>query len=197
MFTDYLKHDQKILDLGCGNGRLLLYLKNIKKKGKPLKFTYQGIDSSKELIKLAREIHQGYEFSYGDQLMIPAPSNQYDIIFNIRAFHHIPSKKLRIEALKEMKRVLKNDGLLIITVWNLWQFKYLKNIIAAIFRSIISLGGYDYNDIFIMWGKKHKRYYHAFTLRELRNLAKRSGFEVLKDDKLNHDFHIILKKCEK
>ncbi len=194
-FDIYLKQDQNILDLGCGNGRLLLHLEKTKINGSHLKFYYQGIDSGKELINLAQSRHPHHKFTYGDQLTIPVRDDKFDIIFNIRSFHHIPSKKLRIDALKEMQRVIKKDGILIITVWNLWQWKYLKNIIIALIRSILTLGAYEYNDTFIKWGKKHKRYYHAFTLRELKQLAKKTPLKIIKSGKLNHDFQIILKKC--
>lgn len=195
-FREYLKQKQTILDLGCGNGRLLLFLQKTKINGIPLEFKYQGIDSSKELVNLAQNKFPDQKFAYGDQLLIPTKDDRFDIIFNIRAFHHIPSKKLRLEALKEMQRVLKNNGTIIITVWNLWQFKYFKNILKAFARWIITLGAYDYNDTFIKWGKKHKRYYHAFTMRELRNLAKAAGMKIIKDGKLNHDYQIILKNCK-
>lgn len=195
-FKTYLKQTQRILDLGCGNGRLLLFLQNVKIAGKQFKFTYQGIDTSKKLIKLAKNKFPQHKFSYGNQLLIPVEDHKFDIIFNIRSFHHIPSKKLRKEALKEMQRVSQKNGIIVITVWNLWQFKYVKNIIQAVARSIITLGAYDYNDTFIKWGRKHKRYYHAFTLKELRKLAKYAGLEIIKDGKLNHDYQLILKNCK-
>ena len=57
-----------------------------------------------------------------------------------------------------MKRILKDKGILIISVWNLWQKKYWKELLLGFLRSIITLGTYDNNDTFIAWGKKEKRY---------------------------------------
>ena len=47
-FEKYVKPGQKVLDWGCGNGRLLLMLRE---KG----IKYFGLDQSDELIKIAKE----------------------------------------------------------------------------------------------------------------------------------------------
>jgi hypothetical protein len=103
-----------------------------------------------------------------------------------------------------MHRVLKNNGTVIITVWNLWQKNYRKYIFQGILRFIYSLGGYAVNDTFIPWGKKAKRYYHAFTPSELNKIAVAAGFEIedlfyVKDGlrvpfKESHDIVMVAKK---
>lgn len=203
IFKNYLKPEQKIVDLGCGNGRLITFLEKEK-----IKFNYTGIDNSEVILKEAQKSYPGYHFTLGDQLNIPLPDGHADILFNIRAFHHIPSKKLQLKALQEMKRVLKDDGILVVTVWNLWNKKQSKHLIKAILRSIFTLGQYHYNDTFIPWGKqKEARYYHAFTSKELKKLFHQVGlqiveshgdkvFSVEKNDK-NRDIAIIAKKITK
>lgn len=191
--SKYLNPEMKILDLGCGNGRLLAFLEKITDI-KTLREKYIGMDTSKNLLTLAGRLHPGYKFSQGDQLNIPTPENNFDIIFNIRAFHHIPSSILRRRALDEMKKKLKKDGILIISVWNLWQKKYIKTLLYAFFRFIFTLGAYDYNDTLIPWGKKARRYYHAFTLRELKKYITAAGFRIIEAAGLNHDFVIIARK---
>lgn len=185
IYDKYIKKTDFIVDLGCGNGRLLLSI--------PRKTTYIGIDNNNKLLELAKKKHPQNEFINGNQLKIPVKDKTADVLINIRSFHHIPSKKLRETALSEMKRVLKKDGILIISVWDLWQPKYAKELILAVLRSLITLGSYDYNDAFIKWGKKVKRYYHAFRYKELYNLIGRAGFTVLESHKKFHDFIIIAK----
>ena len=187
IYVKYIKKTDFIVDLGCGNGRLLLSM--------PEKVKYLGIDNNDKLLELAKKTHPKNEFIVGNQLKIPVEDKTADVLMNIRSFHHIPSKKLREIALGEMKRVLKKDGILIISVWNLWQFKYAKELILAVLRSIITLGTYDYNDAFIAWGKKVKRYYHAFRVKELLKLIERSGFTVIESHKKFHDFIIIAKNA--
>lgn len=188
-FAPHLKGGGKIIDLGCGNGRFAAF---IDLKG--LKNSYLGIDNSTKLIEIARKKHPKHHFIEGNQLNIPVENSSTDVIVNIRAFHHLPSKKTRVQALSEMRRVLKKDGILIISVWNLWQTKYWKQILAAMGRTIFTLGSYDFNDTFIPWKKKEKRYYHAFTKRELHQLVLKSNYTILDLFEVGKDFIIIAQK---
>lgn len=192
-FTKYLFEGSTIVDLGCGNGRLVPYLQSISNKWSK-KFNYTGIDNNEDFIKISKGRYPNHKFILGDQLNIPLKDNSVDTIMNIRAFHHIPSKKLRKKGMEEMNRILKKNGVIIISVWNLWQKKYIKHLIIGLLRCIITLGRYDYNDFFIPWGKSEKRYYHAFTKRELTKLISKSGFEQLEFHNKYHDLIIIAQK---
>ncbi|HMR01064.1 MAG TPA: methyltransferase domain-containing protein [Candidatus Gracilibacteria bacterium] len=188
-FLPYLQKAKNILDLGCGNGRFVRFLEQEK-----LKAHYIGMDNAKEFIEICQKEFPRHTFKEGDQLNIPLSDETQDLILNIRAFHHLPSKKHRINALKEMHRVLNNKGILIISVWNLWQLKYWKQLVTAIIRSIISFGSYAYNDTFIPWQKHHKRYYHAFTQKELKKILEQGDFNILQQYKVGKDFIIIAQK---
>ncbi len=161
-FLEYVVNDVKILDIGCGNGRVyeLLKEKNI---------DYLGVDNSSGLIEKARSNHPEAQFEMGDMVDLDLPNNNFDIIFSIASFHHIPGKKLRKKAVNEMHRVLKKDGILILTSWNLFQWKYFKCFIKSILSCIVHFGfKYAWNDLWIKWGNKPiKRYYHAFLPLEL------------------------------
>ncbi len=179
-FDPYIRNNPCILDLGCGNGRLLKYIESLDKKDTG-DIIFKGIDNNNNLIDKATKAfsHIRYaNFKKGDQLNIPLADKSIDIIFNIRAFHHIPSKKMRLKAIVEMKRVLKDNGIVIITVWNLWQKKYAYALLKALLRFLITIGSYDINDTFIPWGKKTNRYYHAFLPSELKHLVMSEGFDI-------------------
>ena len=127
-FAGFAKDGDKILDFGCGNGRLLetFHEKNVK---------YIGADFSLNLINLARnkykaEVDAGKaEFVKLDELKLPFPDQSFDVIYSIAVLHHIPSVKKREELLAEFSRILKPNGKIIITTWNLWQRKYLNLIL--------------------------------------------------------------------
>ena len=179
-FKKYLKDRQTILDLGCGNGRLYELLKDLKD------LKYIGIDNNKKFVQLAKEKFKNINFLYGNALSIPYPG-KVDILFNIASFHHIPSKLLRIKCVQEMKKILKPNSVLILTVWNLFQPRYFTYVLKSLFNYFIQLGKYDWNDTFIPWGdKKVKRYYHAFTKRELKKLFVKNGFEILEFTSNHH-----------
>ena len=198
LFKPYIKNEANIIDLGCGNGRL------VKSLTPGAKTHYLGIDNSEKMLEIAHKNHPGQAFIKGDLQLIPAKNGSTDIIFCIRTFHHLPSKKMRAQALREMNRVLEPNGILVITVWNLLQKKFWKFFAPAILRFIFTLGGYCWKDLFIPWNSGAKRYYHAFSPMELNNLVTNSGFEIeelfaVKDGnkvplKESHDIVIIARK---
>jgi len=148
----YIKDGERILDLGCGNGRLFELFKD-------RNIEYTGVDFSEKLIEKAREKY-GEHFQIADILSLPFPDNYFDSIWSIAVFHHIPSKQLRLEVLKEMMRVLKENGKIIMTCWYLFRLFFRKDI--------------------LIFPKKLKiqRYYHAFTKKELKKLFQKAGFKI-------------------
>lgn len=167
----YAKPGMKILDVGCGNGRLLKLLKQ-----KEIK--YFGIDNSRELIKKAREKYGKNKFKVADALKIPYDNNSFDLAYSIAVLHIIPSQELRIKFLQEIKRTLKKNSKLILTVWYLYQRKYFFLIIKYSLRKIFLKSKLDFKDVYIPWQDKGLRYHHAFTKRELVKLFKKAGFEI-------------------
>lgn len=92
-----------------------------------------------------------------------------DITYCIAVLHHIPSLELREKAIKELVRITKPGGYIILTVWNLWQKKYLRQHISA-WKKKFQGKGYETRDLMIPWNNDSPRYYHAFTKNELQNL---------------------------
>jgi len=107
IFRGYIKDGDRVLDIGCGNGRLLKLLKD-------KNIDYIGVDNSEKLINLAKEKYPQNRFLVADSLNLPFPENYFDEVFLIAVLHNVPSKEFRLQILKEAKRVLKQDGILII-----------------------------------------------------------------------------------
>lgn len=163
----------KILDIGCGNGRLINFLDELN-----LNYEYFGIDNSVEQIKNAKKNFinkKNINFLEADILNIPFNNNEFDFIFCIAIFHHLPSIENKNNALRETRRVLKNGGLIFMTNWNLFQKKYLVN----------TLRHFKHN--FIPWKNNNgevlaNRYYYAFTKKELENIFEKNNFEILENN---------------
>jgi len=167
-----LKEGEKVLDLGCGNGR---WSKVFKKK----KVDYFGIDNSERLIEIAKENFPEAKFLVGDALNLPFPDDFFDEVYSIALLHHIPSEDFRIKVLKEAKRVLKPGGILILTCWKIHQWREIFALLKYTLLKLIGRSKLDFKDFFVPWGKKMLRYYHFFTQRELENLLRKVGFEIL------------------
>src|SRR6056297_538689 len=99
----------KVLDAGCGNGRLIEGLKN-------KQIEYLGFDNSYELIKLAKKNYPNYTFKEIDIFNIEEiENNYYDYIFLIAVILHVPGKENRIRIIKDLSSKLKEGGKLIIS----------------------------------------------------------------------------------
>jgi ubiquinone/menaquinone biosynthesis C-methylase UbiE len=181
-FDQYLKYindGDRVVDIGCGNGRFFSYVKNLRN------VKYVGIDNNKNLIRIAQKKYPEGKFVIGDMLNLPFEDKSQDVVVSIAALHHIPSNKLRNKAVSEMFRILNKNGILIISVWNLYQPKYMKYIWKARIRSVLTLGEYSPQDTFIPWGKSGlKRYYYAFKQEELNKYSR--IFNRIKSKKENN-----------
>ncbi len=94
-----------VLDIGARDGGLRRYL--------PDGVRYQGIDIAPEFARpdvLIRDISQG----------IPFPDGSYDFAFGIEVLEHVPNP---FHTLREIHRVLRSEGVLILSVPNPYHFK--------------------------------------------------------------------------
>ncbi len=161
-FLGYVRHGARVLDLGCGNGRFYEFLK-------PKKIDYYGIDHNAHQLEVGREMYPEARFELADMMDLHLPEEAFDNVFCIASFHHIPGKKTRKKVLDSIHKTLRTDGILILTVWNLFQFRYLFDILKGFLSCLLHLGlKTAWNDVWIKWGDYPiKRYYHAFLPKEL------------------------------
>lgn len=190
-FLRYVKENDLVLDVGCGNGRLTqLFVK--------LPIQYIGIDSCEHLVKLASEAYPDKTFVKGDALKMPFDTGYFDVLFCVATIQHVPSADFRKQAMREMHRVLKNGGYLIMTNWDLFTKRYWKYIFRNIAQKFFGGSWLDWSDIMVPWKNKAMRYYHCFTLSEMRSLARISGFDIIQSYKACHgknkNLVIIVKK---
>ena len=140
------------------------------------------------------------KFIHADALSLPLENSQFDVAVSFGVLHHIPSKKFRKQFLKEAHRVLKKDGLLIVTVWNLRNKRLTPIIKKHTIKKLLGRSKLDFRDVFLPFGKKQDvRYLHAFTEKELHKLLKKNGFEIkeIKSVKRRGDNENIVAVCRK
>ncbi|MDD5693616.1 MAG: class I SAM-dependent methyltransferase [Patescibacteria group bacterium] len=170
-----IKPGSKVLDLGCGNGRVIDVLKKID-------IEYTGLDISENLIKLAQKKYPKEKFVVGDLLKIPFLDNEFDYVLSLATLHHIPSSEQRLNALKEIYRILKPGGTTLVTVWYFWDDPALKKQIDQ--EALAQEAGkskLDYGDFLKPWKDSKgntliERYFHAWEKSEMKDLLKNVGF---------------------
>lgn len=172
LFNDYVIPGDKVLDLGCGNGRFFEFLKD-------KDINYIGVDFSERLIEIAKKKYPKVKFQVADALNLPFPNNYFDKIYSIAVLHHIPSEQFRMQFLEEARRILKPNGFLILTVWKPESKKNLNLFLRDVALKLT--GKLEKGDTFRSWGNKDaERYFHYFLEKELANLAEQAKFKIVK-----------------
>tara|TARA_B100000945_G_C20185168_1_gene504236 strand:+ start:71 stop:688 length:618 start_codon:yes stop_codon:yes gene_type:complete len=147
-----------VLDLGCGNGRNMYY-NNIK---------FLGIDNCDKFVAICKD--KGLNVMLSNITDIKLDSNIADGIICIAVFHHLSTEEHRIEALKEMKRLLKPGGKILLSVWALEQPEKTRRTFNHYGNNIVIWNSY---------GKVYERYYYIFKIDEIKRLFKYAGLMLI------------------
>ena len=169
-YLDKIKEGDCVLDLGCGNGRLLSGIKT--------KVNYLGIDFSQTLLSEAEKLHPGYKFLLADITKKETWDDlpKFNAIFCVATLHHIPTKKRQLFILRKARRYLKKEGFLYLSVWNLWQSKYLKHHISV---KSLSLKIVNWRWLYFPFQGTHHRFCVALDKGYLKNLLNNAGFKKI------------------
>jgi ubiquinone/menaquinone biosynthesis C-methylase UbiE len=100
----------RVLDVGCGTGELMRRL-----RAKYPHAVLAGLDPVAEMLAVARDKLSGNEdlrTGYADAL--PWGAGSFDVVVSCNMFHYISHP---VEALREMGRVLRPGGSLVLTDW--------------------------------------------------------------------------------
>ena len=145
----YKKHG-RLLDIGCGGGDFLGKMKHNK-------FVLYGIDISTEACNIAKnKVGNSAEIINSELKHCSFPDNFFDVITLWHVLEHV---KNPMRLLIETKRILKNDGILIIGLPN------IDSIAFKIFKKY-------WIDLDI------PRHYYHFSLLTISNLLKVTGLKI-------------------
>lgn len=177
ILTQFVKDGDRVLDIGCGNGRLYQLFKDLSRPLKMQNVDYTGVDISEKLIEIAKEKYPKGKFFVADMISLPFKNEKFDVIFSLVAFHHLPTEDMQLKALEEMKRVLKLNGKIILLNWNAY---------SDWVNDKLEKGDYEDlgNQLFkVPWktgeGKLvGDRIYYGFTLEELEGLFKKVDLKI-------------------
>lgn len=153
----YNKQPESILDIGCAEGFTLTYLKQSYPKTKMI-----GIDLSQELID--KNTDPEIKLMLGDALKLPFANETFDIIIATAIIEHVENPALM---LKEAKRVLKKEGLIILTTPDMF-YERIARFIGALTNDQL------------LKAEVHKT---MFNLKKLKRVLIDAGFDVLTTEK--------------
>lgn len=101
----------KIIDVGCGSGDFLKLVQNIATP----EWQLYGVDFSQSAIVRCQTIIPNGKFSVGNLYDLNFPSSYFDCVICMEVLEHLERPS---QALKEMQRICKDDGIIIITIPN-------------------------------------------------------------------------------
>lgn len=103
------------LEIGCGTGIILeetnKYTKNI-----------CGMDISLGMLNDAKD--KGLKVLNANAVNLPFKNLEFDLVYSFKVLPHIPDIK---KVIKEIHRILKQDGVAILEFYNPYSFKYMTN----------------------------------------------------------------------
>ncbi len=117
----YVHLKGKILDHGCGTGLLHEHLKY---------FDMIGVDNSREMLRIAES--KGEKVKFGDIHDLPFEDGEFDFVLSFTTLQNSDKPET---ALREIRRVLKNNGSAIISFIHQFQ-KKLEPLIKQQFKII-------------------------------------------------------------
>jgi len=152
----YLQTASNVLDLGCGNARLLAFLGASKWQGQ-----YAGLDSSEHLLVEARATAQAHpqiptHFIMADLFTddwtqaVPGP---HDALVSLAVLHHIPGAMNRRRFLMRCADLLGPGHRLIVSTWQFRTSERLRKRIAPWEAAGIAEADVESGDYLMGWGE--------------------------------------------
>ena len=116
-----LRGDERILDMGCGRGAVLLMAAQRLTEGRAVGVDlWRSVDQSGNSIEATRRnavaegVADRVELHTGDMMALPFDDNSFDVVVSSLAIHNIGGRAGREKAIDEAARVLRPGGRLMI-----------------------------------------------------------------------------------
>lgn len=177
----YFDKSDRILDVGCGAGRTTLAMDKLGFH------TVLGIDLNPAMIEAARALAPTLKFRIGDATDLASQDNRFDaVLFSFNGIMTIPERKNRLQAFREIHRVLRPDGVFIFTTHDreadskfhdFWQEEVSRWIEREQDPRLFEMGDLvSYSE-----DVKSEIYIHIPTRGEILNCLEEAGFDLIED----------------
>ena len=166
-----LNGDTKILDIGCGRGTFANFVDG--------NLDLYGVDISESAIFEANKIYVDAKQIDLDKDELPYDNNFFNITIALDILEHVYDP---LAAIKEIYRVLKDNGKLILSTPNILYEKYLKDLVNTRKFPKTSLDQFPYDGGHI----------HFFTYKDIYQLLGKLGFKATaigpQKDRFDYEF---------
>lgn len=164
-FMNYLNKNQMFLDLGCGTGTDTIAASQKVKTAIGLDISKKSIKTAAQQLEKAKTKNVSFQ-KHDLNKKLPFDSDTFDVVLASDVLEHLERREF---ALRELRKVLKDKGLLLLVTDNpntSWKKKQKKH------------GMFYYAD------SDHK---YEYSKEEILELLKKHSFEVLKIDVVTYD----------
>jgi SAM-dependent methyltransferase len=180
----YLSRGARVLDVGCGNGRLASLIDE-ERPGS----SYVGVDASSALIDAARiqadqlshtdAVFRVLDVTQGDWTE-ELPCRPFDCAVALAVLHHVPGLDLRARVLRGIGGLLKPEGYAVLSTWRFLAHERMRRKIVGWDVVDIDRDELDRGDYLLDWrrGGQGLRFCHLVDEEEVEQLAAASGFRV-------------------
>jgi trans-aconitate 2-methyltransferase len=161
-----LKGTERVLDLGCGNGKITAEIATRVPSGSVV-----GVDASADMIAFASDhfgpaVSPNLRFETADARCLPF-QKEFDLVVSFNALHWIAEQD---QALRSIRSVLKRDGLAQLRLVPAGKRRSLENVLEETRRSST-------------WARYFQRFHDPYlhlTPEQYGALAERNGLQVLR-----------------
>ncbi len=191
VFKKYIRSGIDVIDIGCGNGRASSFFEGNE-------CSYTGIDGSVALLSEAKKKFPNHIFFASDLLMLNTQKElflkQYDVACCFAVLNHFPHENHWKTILQNVCALVKPQGYLFMTNWNLWNITSKKGFWQlskervffsnAMWKKKYGMpkSAFGLQDIPTLWQSGNisaMLYYYSFRMKQLASLVRHAGFEII------------------
>lgn len=169
-------YNLKILEAGCGSGRVVKYLYDLGYKN------ISGIELNQNAVNNINQTYSELNIIQGDILNMPYEEKSFDIIISYGVVEHF--KEGLDLPLLNLNKMLKKDGLAIITIPSLNKVRQLKTIFYKINPLLPKRDKKEF--IYNVFPKKGEFFEYRLTPKEFEKECLNAQFKIIKSIPIAH-----------
>lgn len=160
----YAKKEWKILESGCGSGRVVKYFQD---KG----YNIEGVELHKETVEKVNALYPELKVWREDATKVSRPDDSYDMVLSYGVIEHFIEGPTAI--LKEMLRLMKPGGIAIITVPS------VNHVRAKKYKK-------GPGDLYYKWPSAEKFFEYRLLPEEFESTITGAGYKIVESLPISH-----------